>query len=189
MITPEIKELIHNVESRYGKRLNTSTDFDEFSLYLEKNNFGTISPSTLKRLWGYVNDIRRPRISTLDTLSIFLGHETFEAFVKDMKTSFKYNSSFFSANQVVSADLSEGTELMIGWAPDRLLRLRYLGDSFYEVTESVNSKIEVGDRFMTGCFFKEIPLYLPYILREGEQTSPFIAGRNGGLSCLKIIKK
>lgn len=52
-----------------------------------------------------------------------------------------------------------------------------------------NSKLLPGDRFVTGCFFRDIPLYLPYIIRGSERTSPFIAGRNGGLTCINIIKK
>ena len=56
MTTPEIEELKSLVEQKYGKILATTTDFEEFSLYLEKKASGTISPSTLKRLYGYVSD-------------------------------------------------------------------------------------------------------------------------------------
>lgn len=52
MTTPEIEELKSLVEQKYGKILATTTDFEEFSLYLEKKASGTISPSTLKRLYG-----------------------------------------------------------------------------------------------------------------------------------------
>ena len=36
MSTPEIEELKHIVEQHYGKRLITTTDFEEFSLHLQK---------------------------------------------------------------------------------------------------------------------------------------------------------
>lgn len=36
MTTPEIEELKSLVEQKYGKILATTTDFEEFSLYLEK---------------------------------------------------------------------------------------------------------------------------------------------------------
>ncbi len=52
MNTPEIAELIRIVEEKYGRNLKTTTDFDEFSLFLEKEIHLKISPSTLKRLWG-----------------------------------------------------------------------------------------------------------------------------------------
>lgn len=65
MTTPEIEELKSLVEQKYGKILATTTDFEEFSLYLEKKASGTISPSTLKRLYGYVSDNHKPRMVTL----------------------------------------------------------------------------------------------------------------------------
>lgn len=189
MNTPEIKELIRIVEDKYGRHLKTTTDFEEFSLVLQRTFQIHISASTLKRLWGYVKDIRKPRGNTLDLLSSYIGHPSFDAFVNDLKTSHRYNSSFFTAQQLSSSELAPGAELEIGWSPNRLLRLRYVGESTYEVLEASNSKLLPGDRFVTGCFFRDIPLYLPYIIRGSERTSPFIAGRNGGLTCINIIKK
>ena len=52
-----------------------------------------------------------------------------------------------------------------------------------------NSKLEAGDHFVTGCFIKEQPLYLPYIERNGERTASFVAGRNGGLTLISIISQ
>ena len=106
-----------------------------------------------------------------------------------LKTSTKYNSSFFKANQLVSSDLREGSLVSIGWSPNRLLLLRYLGDSTYEIEKSENSKLLPGDRFVTGCFIKEQPLFLPYIERGGKRTASFVAGRNGGLTVISINKK
>ena len=103
MTTPEIEELKSLVEQKYGKILATTTDFEEFSLYLEKKTCGTISPSTLKRLYGYVSDNHKPRMVTLDVLSQYIGHRNYMEFTHWLKTSTKYNSSFFKANQLVVA--------------------------------------------------------------------------------------
>ena len=172
MTTPEIEELKSLVEQKYGKILATTTDFEEFSLYLEKETRGTISPSTLKRLYGYVSDNHKPRMVTLDILSQYIGHRNYMEFT-----------------QLVSSDLQEGTLVSIGWSPNRLLQLRYLGESTYEIEKSENSKLQPGDRFVTGCFIKEQPLYLPYIERGGERTASFVAGRNGGLTVISINEK
>lgn len=92
------------------------------------------------------------------------------------------------AQQVISNDLQEGKEISIGWSPNRILRLRYLGESTYEVLKSENSKLQIGDKFVTGCFIKEQPLYLPYIERKGNRTAAFVAGRNGGLTLINVMK-
>ena len=56
MTTPEIEELKSLVEQEYGKILATTTDFEEFSFFLERRTGYSVSASTLKRLYGYVND-------------------------------------------------------------------------------------------------------------------------------------
>ena len=189
LTTPEIEELKTLVEQKYGKLLATTTDFEEFSYHLEKVTGRCISASTFKRLYGYVSDDHKPRIATLDVLAQYLEHQNYMTFTQWLKTSTRYNSSFFKANQLVSGDLRKGQHVAIGWSPNRYLELLYLGNSTYEVEKSVNSKLLVGDRFITGCFIKEQPLFLPFIERGGERTASFVAGRNGGLTIINIITK
>lgn len=188
MNNAEIEQLKNLVEDKYGKGLNTTTDFESFSVELHYKAQLNLSPSTLKRLWGYVSDSHKPRVATLDVLARYLGHADYRTFVRWLKTSTRFNSSFIHADQLVSNALAVGDEVEIGWKPNRLIRLRYLGNSFYEVVSADNSKLRVGDRFLTGCFLKGQPLFLPYLLRQGERTEPFVAGRNGGLSILKVLK-
>lgn len=188
-ITPEIEELKNLVEQKYGKILGTSTDFEEFSLHLMRTTQMNVSVSTLKRLWGYVGDSHKPRNITLDALARYIEHKDFHEFTSWLKTSTKYNSSFFNAVQVVSNELKPDTQVIVGWNPNRMVRLRYLGDSRYEVVASANSKLCVSDKFITGCFIKEQPLFIPFIDRAGERTAPFVAGRNGGLTVVSIIEE
>ena len=188
MTTPEIEALKSLVEQKFEKILATTTDFEEFSFYLEKEVGCRVSASTLKRLYGYVSDEHKPRMVTLDALAKYIGHKSYMAFCQWLKTSTKYNSSFFKANQLVSSDLTEGAQIAIGWSPNRVIQLRYLGNSTYEIEASENSKLKKGDKFVTGCFIKEQPLFLPYIERDGERTASFVAGRNGGLTMINIIK-
>ena len=189
MSTPEIEELKRIVEQRYGKRLLTTTDFEVFSLHLQKKYMLAVSPSTLKRLYGYVGDTHRPRIATLDQLAIYIGYRNYTAFVEWLKTTSPYTSSFFNARQLLSSSLAVGDMVEIGWSPNRLLLLEYLGDSTYRVTESHNSKMQVGDTFVSGCFIIGYPLYLPNLIRNGEPTPSFVAGRNGGLTIARLREK
>lgn len=189
MSIPEIEELKLQVEQKYGRTLSTTTDFEEFSLVLENTLSQSISASTLKRIWGYVNDRHKARKYTLDILAQYVGFSNFDKFVSWLKTSSKYNSSFFNACQMTSSELLPGEFVEIGWTPNRLVALEYLGDSTFEVKASRNSKLASGDRFVTGSFIMQQPLYLPYIIRNGENTMPFVAGRNGGLTIIRKLNK
>ena len=81
MNSAEIEELKTLVEQQYGKVLGTTTDFEEFSLYAGRKTGTRVSPSTLKRIWGYVSDKHKPRTFTLDVLAQCIGHNNFAAFV------------------------------------------------------------------------------------------------------------
>lgn len=107
MTTPQIEELKFLIEQEYGKTLNTTTDFEEFSIFLHKRTSKNISASTLKRLYGYVNDDHKPRITTLDTLAEYIGHNNFKDFTLWLKNSTQYNSSFFMAEQLISYELPQ----------------------------------------------------------------------------------
>jgi len=184
---PEITELLLMVEKKYKKSLSTTTDFKVFSLQLESELGHLLSPSTLKRLWGYVNDHHQPSPQTLNLLCQYLGFDHFKAFCTHLKNSNLYNSSFFTAKQVQIQELTAGDHVEIGWSPNRYLLLHYQGNTWFEVLESHHSKLQQGDRFEAVNFLLGQPLTLAYVLREDQKTSPFIAGRNGGLTLVNRI--
>lgn len=184
---PEIIELLNAVEKKYGHHLRTTTDFDEFSLHLKSKYNYIVSTSTLKRLWGYVNDAHKPRTQTLDLLCRYIGFDFFSDFCYHLKTSTVYNSSFFSTKQIQTKDLQVGDHVEIGWAPNRYVLLRYEGKNIFQVLEAKESKLQKGDYFETACFLLGQPLLLSYIAREGYKTAPFIAGRNGGLTLINQV--
>ena len=184
---PEIAELLLQVEKAYAKPLNSSTDFEELSIQLKYKLGMSLSSSTLKRLWGYVNDAHSPRPQTLDVLARYLGHADFKDFCMWLKHTTAYNSSFFSAKRILVDDLNPGMEVEIGWSPNRYLRLRYKGGGLFEVREAKESKLVRGDLFQAVSFLMGQPLFLPYVERGGKRLSPFIAGRNGGLTMLNSV--
>ena len=184
---PEIAELLLQVEKAYAKPLNSSTDFEELSIQLKYKLGMSLSSSTLKRLWGYVNDAHSPRPQTLDVLARYLGHAAFKDFCMWLKHTTAYNSSFFSAKRILVEDLNPGMEVEIGWSPNRYLCLRYKGDGLFEVREAKESKLVRGDLFQAVSFLMGQPLFLPYVERGGKRLSPFIAGRNGGLTMLNSV--
>ncbi len=121
-------------------------------------------------------------------LSRFVGKKDFYSFCKDIQDSGLCESRFFSPKVVLASDLKLDTEVVIGWAPDRLVHLKYEGEDSFTVTDSENSKLLVGDKFVATYFMLGYPLYLPKILRGGEYTSSYIAGAAGGLNIVEVIK-
>lgn len=183
---PELNYLLREVEQKYGRRLSTSTDFEALSVVIEREINELLSASTLKRLWGYVTSNPVPRATTLDILSRFLGKRDFISFCNGLKNSPAYESSFFSAKFVPSSSLEKNTTITVGWNPNRVVTLRYLGDFKYRVIKSENSHLEVDDEFELASFILGYPLYIQRILRKGAYTPSYIAGASDGLTVLNI---
>lgn len=186
-IIPELNYLLDEVEKHYGRKLLSSGDFEALSVVIEHESGEILSASTLKRLWGYVSLKPTPRISTLNVLARYVGKRDFMAFRQSIQDDNYYVSRFFSVKTVYTSDLAEGAELVIGWAPNRVVRLRYEGECTFEVLRSENSKLEAGDRFDADSFMIGYPLYIPRILRKGEYTPSYIAGTNEGLNRLEVV--
>lgn len=183
---PEITSLLEAVEKKYGRGVNTSTDFESLSVVIEHEIGEYISSSTLKRLWGYVNLKPVPRIATLDVLSRFVGYNSFAAYREALKASTEQPSDFFSTPYLSSADMQTGEKIQIGWAPNRQVTLEYEGADTWRVLESVNSKLLPGDSFKATQFLLGYPLVLDGISRaDGSVTPSYIAGKNGGLTLLE----
>lgn len=184
---PEINYLMSLVEQKFRKCVKTSTDFNALASEIECETGESVSASTLKRMWGYVNMNPVPRQSTLDILAKYIGKDNFKSFCEDLKNSQAFNSMFFSADFICSRNLKPEECVEIGWDPDRNVRLKYLGGSQFEVLSSLNSKLAPGDRFLAANFIKGHPLYLSQILRDGEHTPSYIAGSHGGLTHLRKL--
>ena len=182
---PEIALLLEEVEKKYGRKVNTSTDFESLSVVIEHEIGEYLSSSTLKRLWGYVALKPTPRISTLDVLCRYIGHQSFAAYREALKKSGAVESGFFSTPYVSSSDLKAGDKVTVGWPPNRLVTLRYDGDDTYTVVKNENSKLQVGDCFRATQFLLGYPLYIDRIHRPDGATPSYVAGKNGGLSRLE----
>ena len=74
-------KLLRAIEEKTGLSMQHNNDFITLSNLLFNTLHKRISPSTLKRVWGYVNSWGvKPRPYTLDTLANYLGASDFSGF-------------------------------------------------------------------------------------------------------------
>lgn len=182
---PELNFLLKEVERAYGRRVATTTDFESLSVVIEHEIGELLSASTLKRLWGYVGDRRTPRGDTLDILSRYCGKKDFKDFCAWLKEESGVDSEFISSRFIRSCNLAAGDNLALGWAPDRLVRVAYLGGERFRVTSSGKSKLKEGDEFEVDAFMLGFPLYISAVYRDGQVLPAYVAGRVHGLSVLE----
>lgn len=184
---PELSFLLKKVREKYGRGINTSTDFEALSITIEQLIGEYISASTLKRMFGYVSQKPTPRISTLDILAHYIGDTSFASFSEKLKANSSSDEAFFTTRYIVSDELEIGSKLILGWEPNRLVILEYEGDTLFKVLESKNSKLLVNDEFKASLFMIGYPLLVNYIIRDGSSTPSYIAGKIKGLNYMELV--
>lgn len=113
------------------KDFRQSADCEYLALDIESVTGEHIGVNTLKRLLGFIDDEREPRISTLDVIARYLGFDNWDVLsIYDNKS----NSSFESSSEEIRvSELSEGQCVQISYLPDRRLVMAYQANGHFQV--------------------------------------------------------
>lgn len=179
---PYILQLKREVETRYGAPLLTTNDFDLLRDDIIAATRETISLSTLKRFWGYVEGWQNPRRSTLDLLARYIGHASFKAFADRCSAMSGTESGFPESRTLHSADSPAGAIVELRWMPDRTVRLRHEGSGTYTVISSIGSKLREGWTLTAACFVSGEPLYASISGPATPEPRPYLAGKSHGIT-------
>ena len=166
------------------KDFRLSADCEYLALDIESVTGEHIGVNTLKRLLGFINDERDPRISTLDVIARYLGFDNWDVLsIYDNKS----NSSFESSSEEIRvSELSEGQSVQISYLPDRRLVMVYQGNGRFLVQMSENSKLLAGDELAVTHIVQGYPLLVTEVIRDGKSLGSFTAGKAQGIR-FKII--
>lgn len=186
--TPEIIALRKDIERCIGRTLQTPSDFEYLIDRIWKKQHQVFSLSTIKRLWGYVSCNGQPRLSTLNTLSQFLGYDDWNAYLTALDQRTENESDIFKGEGICTADLSVNDLIQVAWLPNRQCTFRYLGNNRFKVTESIHAKLQIGDTFDAIAFIIGKPMYLSNLKRQDSTTTSYVAGKKNGITSVQIVK-
>jgi len=181
------------VEQAMQRSMMSPADFNYLSLRLFDTLHVHISPTTLKRFWGYLPEGGNmvPRMSTLDVLSKMVGFQSWRDYLERTQNGVSAESGFATTSVLYVQGLRVGTEILLTWAPNRKVQIRYEGENLFTIISSVNSKLSVGDTFITSCLAQGEPLYMHTLVHQGGLPTGYVCGKNCGISftILDSLKK
>lgn len=191
---PQIAALRHEVEQSVGRVMKTHADFLVLVSEIEQRLREHMSETTLERVWGYSTrgyDTVSGR--TLDVLSRMVGVDGWDAFCAKLRDEARVESEFFVADAVLSSSLEVGARVRIGWQPDRVCVVRYLGDNRFVAESTENSTMQPGDKFSCMQFQKGRELYLDMFQRADDDGEPdvnarYVVGQRNGLTVVEVIR-
>ncbi len=185
---PEILSLRQDMEREVKRKIRTPYDFEFLAGVIWERLHENISPTTLKRLWGYIDGADTTRRTTLCLLSQFLGYADWETYLHALALRSEVESNAFEGEGIRTEELTNGDRIEVTWLPNRRCIFRYEGGLHFYVEMAENSKLQQGDRFDAACFLIGQPMYLDNLLRKGYAPVSYVAGSRNGLVSAKIIK-
>ena len=75
------KQLCLDIEKAIGRELCTPKDFDLLRMFIYERLHTMISATTLKRIWGYLNEEVQTRKGSMNILAQFIGYRDFDDYV------------------------------------------------------------------------------------------------------------
>jgi len=182
-----IECLRHDIENVVGRPIVTPSDFNYLYLEIQKALNEAPSISTLKRLWAYVTNTSSRSISTLNTLSRFIGYSDWRGYVEQLMRHNRVESDFITTNTILSSNLHLGDHIELTWHPGRRLLAEYIGENNFVIREVESSKLLPGTQFSAMIFSKGMPLIISDVERDGIKLGNYSAGDKTGITSLRFI--
>ena len=181
----EVFELRKELERSLGKKLKTPADFEFCVGAIWERLHQNISPTTLKRMWGYIEGADTTRLSTLNLLSHYLGYSDWDGFRRHLEENSESQSNEMINPTLLSSTLQKGARVEIQWQPNRRCVLEYLGENSFVVIESEHSKLQKGNTFECLSFYLHHPLYIDNLVQGNNAPVSFVVGKRDGLTVVK----
>lgn len=177
----ELDLLRASIEEAVCRRIETPKDFRFLTEQIYGQTREVISPTTLKRLWGYLSEEVIPHRSTLSILAHFAGYASWDDFCEQLsRMAGELNEQPLMVEAVVGSEMGRGERLDVRWLPDSHLSLVCRGNGRFEVMESHHSLLARGDSMRLGLVFRGKPLYATHIHSVNvAHPSMIIAPRTG----------
>ena len=182
---PQICALRERIEKKIGKPLNTHSDFVELTSLIELELRQHISESTLERVWNYsTRGYATVSLRTLNVLSNFATENNWNFFCDLLNKENNIESQVFNLEVISTEDLCVGDRIRIGWLPNRLCIIRYLGENHFIAEECDNSTMKKGDTFVCHQFILGKELVMSDFRQESKI---YIVGKEHGITTLNFL--
>ena len=190
---PQVAALRNEIEEDVGK-MTAHTNFIRLQELIYTRCKENISVTTLERIWGYsTRNASNISVRILDILSQFVDYANWGDFCNTLSIKAGKESEMFASDNAINCDkLEKGTCMRIGWLPDRICEMQYMGDNRFVALKTENSSIKPGDSFCCMQIQKGRELYMDCFTRSGEapqaSTARYVVGQINGITLIEFIK-
>ena len=170
------------VEEAMHRQMFTTKDYEQLSKDIYLHTRTMVSVTTLKRFWGYIDSDHDPSMSTLNALAQLVGYPNFSIFCSQQPADDMPPSNTVVSNHIdTMADLNEGDEVTLYWAPNRRCHTIYLGASLFRVESSEHTRLMPGNTFSCALMIEGEPLFIAQLVQDDNPPVNYVCGKKGGI--------
>lgn len=176
--------IIDDIRRKSGLLFDKAGDFELLSTYVYKDTGRTIGVTTLKRLFGYINDSRKTSEYTLNTIALYMGYQTWNAYTSFNELDSEWG---YDDDSIYISDLEIGTKLTVQYL-NRVVGFEVCvieGHHVLKVISSQNSSLCKGDILFVCKIKKGNILEAEKVLRGAEVGN---YRTNGEIRIIEVTK-
>lgn len=138
------QDIIKDIKEKSNLMFDKAADFNVLTDEISKETGRTIGLTTIKRLFGYIDDDRKTSQYTLNTLALYLGYSDWKEYSRSKNLDSDWN---FDTDKVLIAEQTIGTMIHVKYL-DRIVTFvvtEYDNQKVLRVEKAENSSLKVND--------------------------------------------
>lgn len=178
-----LSEIIKNkIEEKSEMKIRYSRDCEVLSEKIHQHCNTRLSPSTLRRLFGFVKGTGAVRAHTLDVVSNYVGYSTWDELIES------FNETKRKEKPIQELDLlkvKKGTKVVYTHSKNAEVQFTALSKGEFIVDAATNSLLKSGDKFKAEIMKLHHPFFVTEVLTKNKKIGRLVEGRVSGISSIK----
>jgi hypothetical protein len=173
------------IEEKSGISIRYSRDCEALANKIVSESNCRLSPSTIRRLFGFIKGTKEVRIHTLDVISNYLGHTTWDELIQTLNQEESTKPKVIT--ELNLSKLKPGDQYGYTYKPDAEIIFKCLGKSKFSVIDAINGQLKKNDIFTANMIALHYPFFISELERNGNVLGKVIEGKISGITSIKKL--
>jgi hypothetical protein len=175
------------IEDKFGQTIRYSKDCDSLSDAIYAKCKARVSPSTLKRLFGFIKGSQdyQPRVFTLDAISSYLDFHSWDDLLSDILDDKPKKEQRIEL--IECTGLKRGAKFHVRFGPVSFIDIEHVGKSRFRLIGHERSGLVQGDILEITKVELNVPLLIQHIKRNELTLTGTILGKVSGVTEIRKI--
>ena len=179
--------IVRITNENLGYTPTTPTGFNDLSRQIQQITGDTLSPSSIKRIWGYIPYKGDFSQTTLNILARYNGIKDWESFKKSIRdnTICDDESGFHDNSITDTSKYKPGDRIELSWNDGKECVLECVGRMRFRILRAENIKLKTDDIVTVHTLCIGQPVYISDIIRGDMQYTAYVGAKKGGLISIR----